>query len=280
MSVSPWSTGDELAEAAAGAVVGAGPGAGPVGGGGGLVYDANRPMLAAAAAAAGAEVVDLGAVRDEPGALAAAVGAAAAAGADVLLTSGGVSEGDKDFLKQVLRGEHGGGIAGDILFGRVMMKPGKPLTFAEVRLVDDGSRGAEDGKGGGGGGGGGGGEGGDGGGGGGGGGGVRPMLVFAVPGNPVSAAVTFQLVVVPALRRLAGWRDPRLRRLHVVLAADLALDPVRPEYHRATLDWQARTVDAAGAGAGAGAGPAWLPAGGAAPPLPIHFKPGRYACVS
>ena len=54
------------------------------------------------------------------------------------------------------------------------------------------------------------------------------MLVFAVPGNPVSAAVTFQLTVLPALRRLAGWRDPRLRRVHCVLAGgDIALDKER-----------------------------------------------------
>jgi molybdopterin biosynthesis enzyme len=86
-----------------------------------------------------------------------------------------------------LRGEHGQ-VTGEVHFGRVMMKPGKPLTFAEVRLAD-----AADDSG-------------------------RPMLVFAVPGNPVSAAVTFQLTVLPALRRLMGWRDPRLRRLHCVLA--------------------------------------------------------------
>jgi len=86
------------------------------------------------------------------------------------------------------------------------MKPGKPLTFAEVQSKTD--RGG------------------------------KKMLVFALPGNPVSAAVTFHLVVVPTLRRMMGWRDPRLRRVHVVVSSDLKLDPERPEYHRATLDWQ------------------------------------------
>ena len=63
------------------------------------------------------------------------------------------------------------------------------------------------------------------------------MLAFAAPGNPVSAAVTFKLTVVPVLRRMLGWTDPRLRRVHATLGSDLVLDPERPEYHRATLEW-------------------------------------------
>lgn len=191
------STGDELAEA--GEVE---PDASS-----GRIYDANRPMLAALAKTSGVDdVLDLGRAADEPGALASLVAGARAEGCDVLVTSGGVSEGDRDYLKEVLLGEHGGGIEGEVHFGRVMMKPGKPLTFAEVQSKTD--RGG------------------------------KKMLVFALPGNPVSAAVTFHLVVVPTLRRMMGWRDPRLRRVHVVVSSDLKLDPERPEYHRATLDWQ------------------------------------------
>ena len=193
------STGDELAEA--GEVE---PEASS-----GRIYDANRPMLAALARTSGVDdILDLGRAPDEPGALASTVARAHADGCDVLVTSGGVSEGDRDYLKEVLLGTHGGGIEGEVHFGRVMMKPGKPLTFAEVRLKND-ARG-------------------------------KKMLVFALPGNPVSAAVTFHLVVVPSLRRMMGWRDPRLRRIHAVVSSDLKLDPERPEYHRATLDWQER----------------------------------------
>ena len=68
-----------------------------------------------------------------------------------------------------------------VLFGRVLMKPGKPLTFAVVPSSQ----------------------------------GARRMLVFGLPGNPVSSLVTWHLVVVPVLRKLAGWRDPMLRRVHV-----------------------------------------------------------------
>ncbi len=47
----------------------------------------------------------------------------------------------------------------------------------------------------------------------------------------------FNLVVLPALRKMAGWARPELRRVAARLASDLRLDPERPEYHRATLQW-------------------------------------------
>jgi gephyrin len=62
-------------------------------------------------------------------------------------------------------------------------------------------------------------------------------LVFGLPGNPVSSLVTFYLLVAPAIRKLAGWPDPHLRRVNAYLAQPLALDAYRPEYHRAVLQW-------------------------------------------
>jgi gephyrin len=115
--------------------------------------------------------------------------------ADVLITSGGVSMGDLDLIKPML--EH----SGTVHFGRVRMKPGKPITFATVEAEG------------------------------------RRRLVFGLPGNPVSSLVTFYLFAVPALRKLAGWPDPRLLRVHARLAQALPLDSSRPEYHRATLHW-------------------------------------------
>ena len=70
--------------------------------------------------------MDLGVARDDPDELADAIRRATEAGADVLVTSGGVSEGDKDHLKETMSRR-----GATIHFGRVMMKPGKPLTFAE-----------------------------------------------------------------------------------------------------------------------------------------------------
>lgn len=88
--------------------------------------------------------------------------------ADVLVTTGGTSMGASDLLKPVLERN----LNGTIHFGRVAMKPGKPTTFASVPSA----------------------------------GGGRDKLVFGLPGNPASALVTFYLFVLPALRRLGGWR--------------------------------------------------------------------------
>ena len=194
--VAVLSTGDEVVDGFSGARPGFGQ-----------VRDANRPMLLAAAAEAGAEVLDLGILGDEEGGLEGAIKEAARAGSDVLLTSGGVSMGDKDLLKGTLER------LGRIHFGKVLMKPGKPLTFATVPDQEGecsvGTK-AKDG----------------------------PMLVFGLPGNPVSSAVTFYLVVLPVLRTLLGWPDPGLRRVDAVLDEELRLDPARPEYHRAVLRWE------------------------------------------
>ena len=84
------------------------------------------------------------------------------------------------------------------------MKPGKPLTFAKVPNPATG----------------------------------RSLLVFGLPGNPASSLVTFHLVVVPCLRKMEGWADPGLRRIHVRLAGDIKMDPERPEYHRAIVRWE------------------------------------------
>ncbi len=160
----------------------------------GQIRDSNRPTLHAAAHAAGATILDLGISADRQDTLAARIERGLHE-ADVLLTSGGVSMGDLDFVKPIL--EH----AGRVHFGRIRMKPGKPLTFATAEI--DGKR----------------------------------RLIFGLPGNPVSSLVTFHLFAVPALRKLAGWRDPHLRRVQAVLAQPLPLDPERPEYHRAIVRW-------------------------------------------
>ena len=179
--VAVLSTGDELVEP--------GETLGP-----GQIRDSNRAMLLAAIHAVGGEPVDLGISGDTQEALESRVQQGLDQ-ADILLTSGGVSMGDLDLVKPLL--EH----AGTVHYGRVRMKPGKPVTFATAD-VEQGRR-----------------------------------LVFGLPGNPVSSLVTFYLFVVPALRKMAGWPDPRLRQVKARLAQPLPLDAYRPEYHRATLHW-------------------------------------------
>lgn len=165
----------------------------------GQIRDSNRVMLQAAVQAAGGIPMDLGIAADQEAPLRTAIEQGLAAG-DILLTSGGVSMGDLDLIKPLLEQ------AGQVHFGRIRMKPGKPLTFATVVV------------------------------------GGQRKLVFGLPGNPVSSLVTFYLFVVPAIRKLAGWPEPQLRRVQAQLAQALTLDPDRPEYHRATLQWD-RTLN-------------------------------------
>ena len=93
--------------------------------------------------------------------------------ADLILTTGGTSMGVGDLLKPVI--EHH--LGGTVHFGRVRVKPGKPTTFATVPVPGPRAR--------------------------------TPL--FALPGNPASALVTFHVFVVPALRKLGGWPSSRCR---------------------------------------------------------------------
>ena len=91
----------------------------------GQIRDSNRPTLLALAAAAGCQAVDLGLVGDDEAALTAAVEAGAAA-CDALVTSGGVSVGDFDYVKAVL------GRVGDMQWWQVAVRPAKPLAFGLI----------------------------------------------------------------------------------------------------------------------------------------------------
>jgi len=111
--VTVLSTGDELVELDA-----------PVGPG--QIRDANRYSLAAAARAAGATVETGGIVRDTVAALRTALGTAAAR-ADIIVTSGGVSVGDHDHVKPVVDE------LGTMDFWSIAIRPGRPLAFGELR---------------------------------------------------------------------------------------------------------------------------------------------------
>ncbi len=89
----------------------------------GQIYSSNNVALVAAIREAGGIAIDRGNVRDDPAAIAAALGEAAAE-ADAVLTTGGVSVGHFDHVKEVM-----GGLGADIDFWKVRMKPGKPLAF-------------------------------------------------------------------------------------------------------------------------------------------------------
>jgi molybdenum cofactor synthesis domain-containing protein len=94
----------------------------------GQIRDSNSLSIAAAASLAGFEVVSAALAPDDPVALRQAI-REAVSGADMLLTCGGVSMGEHDYVKPLLAE------LGTVHFGRVASKPGKPLTFAQIEGV-------------------------------------------------------------------------------------------------------------------------------------------------
>jgi molybdopterin molybdotransferase len=91
----------------------------------GCVYDSNRYTIWGMLQRLGCEVIDLGVVRDDPAALRAAF-ADAAASADAVITSGGVSVGEADHTKKIMAE------LGDVLFWRIAMRPGRPMAIGRI----------------------------------------------------------------------------------------------------------------------------------------------------
>ncbi len=91
----------------------------------GEVYDSNRYTLYGMLTRLGCEVIDMGVVRDDPALLEAAF-REAATNADVVITSGGVSVGEADFVKQLMAQ------MGEVLFWKIAMKPGRPMAFGRI----------------------------------------------------------------------------------------------------------------------------------------------------
>jgi molybdopterin molybdotransferase len=91
----------------------------------GCVYDSNRYTIWGMLQRLGCEVIDLGVVRDDPAALRAAFSEAAAS-ADAVITSGGVSVGEADHTKKIMAE------LGDVLFWRIAMRPGRPMAIGSI----------------------------------------------------------------------------------------------------------------------------------------------------
>ncbi len=112
LRIAMFSTGDELCSL--GSVLGAGE-----------VYDSNRYTLAAMLERLGCEVMDMGVVRDEPQALEEAL-LQAAATSDAIITSGGVSAGEADFIRVMMAK------LGEVAFWKIAMKPGRPMAVGKI----------------------------------------------------------------------------------------------------------------------------------------------------
>jgi molybdopterin molybdotransferase len=187
------STGDELVE----------PGQ-PLGPG--QIRDSNSYALTALARESGAVSYRQPIVADDRGALAEAF-EGALAHADLVVTSGGVSAGRYDLVKQVLAQ------LGDVAFQKVGMQPGMPQAFGFVSGVP----------------------------------------CFGLPGNPVSAMVSFEVFVRPAIRRLQGRTDLNRPRVAAVLDEPVRspahkVSFLRVTLHRSEGEWHARTTGPQGSG--------------------------------
>ncbi|HTS53634.1 MAG TPA: gephyrin-like molybdotransferase Glp [Burkholderiales bacterium] len=189
LRVAFFSTGDELV---------------PVGGSlePGQIYDSNRYTLYGMLMRLGVEAIDMGLIRDDPAAIESAFAQAARA-ADVVITSGGVSVGEADFVKQLLAK------LGDVLFWKIAMKPGRPLAYGKI----------------------------------------GDAHFFGLPGNPVSAMVTFYQFVREALLMLMGVPQPHpLPVLKAVCTSSIKKAPGRTEFQRGILsqgdngEWSVRVT--------------------------------------
>jgi molybdopterin molybdotransferase len=151
------------------------------------IYDGNSYMLAAAVRAAGAIAYRVGAVADEPRIFRDAL-AEQLVRADLVVTSGGVSEGEKDVVKQTLSA------LGTVRFDKVAMQPGKPQGFGTLFEEE--------------------------------------TPIITLPGNPVSAYVSFEVFVLPAIRRMMGRTPYRRPMVHAVLTSDIQSKPGFRQYVR------------------------------------------------
>lgn len=160
----------------------------------GCVYDSNRYTLHAMLARMNLDALDLGVVRDEPDALEAALRAAAAS-ADVVLTSGGVSVGDADFTARMTS------TFGDVAFWQLAMRPGRPLAFGRLWAGERGSN-------------------------------EPSALFFGLPGNPVAVMVTFYQLVREALTTMSGATASAPLQFAAASSVSIKKRPGRTEFLR------------------------------------------------
>ncbi len=168
------------------------------------IYDSNSYMLAAAAKSAGAQVFRIGAVTDDPEEVKQIISDQLVR-ADLILTSGGVSQGDYDVVKAVMPE------LGVTDFAQVAMQPGKPQGFG---LIGDDR---------------------------------TPMIML--PGNPVSAFVSFEAFARPVIRKLMGTTPYSRTAMRCTTTQEIRSFPGRIQMARGIVsfgDTGTRQVELAG----------------------------------
>lgn len=156
----------------------------------GKIRNSNSYLLEAAVQKAGARPIRLGVARDTVESLREKF--SQALGSDLIITSGGVSVGDFDLVKDIMAEQ------GEINFWRINMRPGKPVAFGHI--------------------------------------GQTPLL--GLPGNPVSAAVTFELFGRPVLRKMQGHTRLLRQQVEAIVEDGVSGRAMRRHYVRAHIEWR------------------------------------------
>ena len=156
----------------------------------GKIRNSNSYLLEAAVRRAGAVPHRLGVARDTVESLREKF--TEAMQSDLIITSGGVSVGDFDLVKNIMTEQ------GAINFWRINMRPGKPVAFGHIGKV--------------------------------------PLL--GLPGNPVSAAVTFELFGRPVIRKMSGHTRLLRPQIEVVVEDGVSDRAMRRHYVRARVEWR------------------------------------------
>ena len=160
----------------------------------GAVYDSNRYTVSGLLKRLGCDVIDLGVVRDEPALLETAFNRAAQA-ADAIITSGGVSVGEADYTKAMMKK------LGDVAFWKISMRPGRPMAVGRIPSTSSG----------------------------------QAAILFGLPGNPVAVMVTFLAFVRPALLRMMGCTDTQPPLLKARSLEPIRKKAGRTEYQRGVV---------------------------------------------
>ena len=182
----------------------------------GAVYDSNRYTVYGLLTRLGCQVIDMGVVRDEPTALETAF-TQAAMQADAIITSGGVSVGEADHTKAMMKK------LGDVAFWRIAMRPGRPMAVGRIKntvfepvsgtksasgLMDICASSYENNS------------------------NPNGAILFGLPGNPVAVMVTFLAFVRPALLQMMGATPAPQPLLEARSQEAMRKKPGRTEYQR------------------------------------------------
>lgn len=162
----------------------------------GQIFDSNRLLVMELLQQLPVQLVDLGLINDNAEVIRSTI-ANAAPDLDAIISTGGVSVGDADYITEVVED------LGELNFWRLNLKPGKPMAVGRIHHTSDQSK--------------------------------TGSWFFGLPGNPVSCAVTCLLIAMPAMRLLAGQSQRSMTTIAAQLTQDIKHRAGRQEYLRGQL---------------------------------------------